>query len=103
MAGVAGKSGRKSKAEEMGLVALLDKCFSKRRRTACLKKLAEDAESDEFHIRHEARKLLLAYTFGKPVEKQQQVGERVLRIVNDSGLGRDNDNAAVATSETSDD
>jgi len=68
-------SGRKSKAEELGLVALLDKCFDKQARERCLLKLAEDCESIEFPVRHESRKLLLAYTFGKPTEKHEHGGE----------------------------
>jgi hypothetical protein len=66
--GKKGRSGRKSKAEELGLVALLDKCWSEAARERCLKKLAEDCESNEFQVRNESRKLLMAYTFGKPKE-----------------------------------
>lgn len=69
--GKKGRSGRKSKAEEMGLTALLDKCFTKADREDCIKKLAQDSKSDDFHTRHEARKLLFAYTFGKPAEKHE--------------------------------
>jgi hypothetical protein len=75
MPGVKGKSGRKTKAQELGLIALLDRCFTKAAREACIEKLAEDCDSDEFHIRHESRKLLLAYTFGKPHESVQHLGE----------------------------
>jgi len=69
--GKKGRSGRKSKAEELGLVALLNKCWSRSSREACIKKLAEDAESTEFPVRHESRKLLMAYCFGKPTEKHE--------------------------------
>lgn len=65
------KAGRKSKAEEMGLKALLDKCWSRQSREACVKKLAEDCESSDFQTRNESRKLLMAYTFGKPTEKHE--------------------------------
>lgn len=65
------KAGRKSKAEEMGLKALLDKCWSPQARAKCIKKLAEDCESSEFQVRNESRKLLMAYTFGKPTEKHE--------------------------------
>ena len=68
-------SGRKSKAEEMGLVALLDKCFTQKDRESCIQKLAEDCQSEDFHERNESRKLLLAYTFGKPTEKHEHSGE----------------------------
>lgn len=69
--GKKGRSGRRPKAEEMGLVALLDKCFTPADREKCIKKLAEDCQSDDFHERNESRKLLLAYTFGKPTEKHE--------------------------------
>lgn len=69
--GKKGRSGRKSKAEEMGLVALLNRCFTERDRENCIKQLALDCDSAEFSVRHESRKLLLAYTFGKPTEKHQ--------------------------------
>lgn len=65
------KAGRKSKAEEMGLKALLDKCWSRQSREKCILKLAEDCESADFHERNESRKLLMAYTFGKPTEKHE--------------------------------
>lgn len=72
--GQKGKSGRKSKAEELGLVATLDKCFTKADREDCIQKLVEDCKSDNFAERHEARKLLLAYTFGRPTEKHEHGG-----------------------------
>lgn len=86
---MAGKRpGRKSKAEEMGLKALLDKCWSRQSREKCIQKLAEDAESEEFVIRNESRKLLMAYTFGKPTEKHEIGGEGggpiTLKVVYDS-------------------
>jgi len=74
MPGVKGKSGRKTRAEELGLQALLDKCWTPDARKRCLAKLAEDCESEEFQIRNESRKLLLAYTFGKPTEKHEHGG-----------------------------
>lgn len=73
--GQKGKSGRKSKAEELGLAGLLDKCFTQADRETCIKKLAEDCNSTEFHVRQESRKLLLAYTFGKPRESVEHLGE----------------------------
>lgn len=69
--GKKGRSGRKSKAEELGLVALLNKCWTVEARKRCLDRLAEDCESIEFQVRHEARKLLMAYTFGKPTERHE--------------------------------
>lgn len=73
--GKKGRSGRKSKAEELGLVALLNKCFTEAARKRCLIQLAKDCESKDFHERNESRKLLLAYTFGKPTEKHEHGGE----------------------------
>lgn len=67
-------SGRKSKAEEMGLAALLDKCFTTEMRQRCFGQLALDCLSDDFHERNESRKLLLAYTFGKPRESVEHSG-----------------------------
>lgn len=68
-------AGRKSKAQELGLIALLDKCFTKADRESCIEKLAEDCKSDDFHVRQESRKLLLSYTFGKPRESVEHLGE----------------------------
>jgi hypothetical protein len=62
-------AGRKSKAEELGLQKLLDKCWTQAERRACIKKLAQDAKSKDFKERSESRKLLLAYAFGKPKER----------------------------------
>lgn len=71
MAGVKGKSGgarpaagRKSKAEEMGLSALLDKCWTVAAREKCIRSLAQKATKGEI----EAIKLLMSYAFGKPRE-----------------------------------
>jgi len=62
--GKKGRSGRKSKAEEMGLQALLDKCWASKDREACIKKLAKMALTGDIA----AIKLLMEYTFGKPVQ-----------------------------------
>lgn len=70
--GKKGHSGRKSKAEELGLERLLHECWTPAERRACIKKLAKDAKSQDFKERHEARKLLLAYAFGRPKETQDQ-------------------------------
>ena len=67
-------SGRKSRAEELGLVATLEKCFSVEDREECIRKLALDCRSEDFHTRHESRKLLLAYTYGKPKEQIEHAG-----------------------------
>lgn len=88
MAGIKGRSGRKTRAEELGLKALLDKCWTVKAREACIQKLAEDCESSEFTVRNESRKLLLAYTFGKPTEKHElggpDGGPAILKVIYDS-------------------
>ena len=68
-------AGRKTKAEELGLAALIDSVWSIPKQKKVLKLLAEDAESLDFNQRHEARKLLLAYKFGKPTEKHELTGK----------------------------
>lgn len=97
--GKKGRSGRKSRAEELGLQALLDQCFTPEARAACIRKLAEDCEASDFHQRHESRKLLLAYAFGKPTEKHEHSGEGggpiTLKVIYASP--RTNDNAASPT------
>lgn len=66
-------AGRKSKAEELGLVALLDECFTVEERKKVIRVLVEAAtRAPLFNI--EAAKLLLAYTYGKPVDKQEHTG-----------------------------
>lgn len=72
-------AGRKTKAEELGLAALLEKCFTEKDREACVKKLVKDAKNKDFHVRQESRKLLLAYAFGKPAQTIEMPGiEEVL-------------------------
>jgi hypothetical protein len=58
----------------MGLQALLDKCWTVEDREKCILKLAQDTRSNVFSVRHEARKLLMAYTFGKPTETHEHTG-----------------------------
>jgi len=67
--GKKGRSGRKSKAEEMGLVALLNKCWTRKDREDCITKLAEAAKDPLSSDRMDACKLLMSYSFGKPTEK----------------------------------
>ena len=73
--GKKGRSGRKSKAEEMGLVALLDKCWTKKDREDCITKLALTAKDPLANDRMDACKLLMSYAFGKPKEQVAHVGE----------------------------
>lgn len=75
MPGVKGKSGRKSKAEEMGLVALLNKCWTKKDREACILKLAQSASDPSSGDRMDAVKLLMSYTYGKPKESVEHSGK----------------------------
>jgi len=68
-------AGRKSRVVEQDLNALLDKCVPAKDRESIVRKLAEDALSVSFRVRNEARKLLLAYMFGKPVDRVELEGE----------------------------
>jgi len=61
-------AGRKTKAEILGLAELIDESWPLDEQKKVLAKLANDCISADFHTRHEARKLLLAYKFGKPKE-----------------------------------
>lgn len=63
-------AGRRTKADADDLRDLLKKCAPKSKREAMLRKLVEDSAHVSFKIRHEARKLLLAYLYGKPVENR---------------------------------
>lgn len=69
--GAKGRSGRKSKAAELGLQALLDECWDQTQRKDCIKNLAKNAKTGDM----ESLKLLLAYTYGKPVDRKEIKGE----------------------------
>ena len=68
--GHSGNPGGKPGQARQDLNALLDEHFKPARRKKVLEKLITDAELGN----HEARVLLLAYTFGKPVERQEISG-----------------------------
>lgn len=68
-------AGRKTKEFEQDLNSLLKRCISGEQRAEILKKLAEDAAHVSFKIRHESRKLLLSYLYGKPVDRIEVAGE----------------------------
>lgn len=68
--GQSGNPGGRPSAPRQELSALLDEHFKPARRKKVLEKLIDDAESGN----HEARVLLLAYTYGKPVERQEISG-----------------------------
>jgi hypothetical protein len=83
--GKPGRSGRKSKAVELGLKALLDECWTVTARKQCLKALARKANGGEM----EAIKLLFAYTFGKPTEtKVHEIGDKSKPIIREIILER---------------
>lgn len=92
MAGVKGKggkkgaSGRKSKAEEMGLKALLDKCWTEADREACVKALAKSARNPLSSDFMDASKLLMGYAFGKPTEHKDITsnGESIAQPIADA-------------------
>jgi hypothetical protein len=74
--GKKGRSGRKSKAVEMGLVPLLDAAFPQKDREAVLANLASIAKSSsDPKAAVSAASLLLGYTFGKPTEKHEHGGK----------------------------
>jgi hypothetical protein len=70
MSGKAGRSGRKSKAEELGLQELLDTCWPLADRGTAIKKLA--ALSNRGNL--QALQILMAYTYGKPKERHEITG-----------------------------
>ena len=63
-------SGRKSKASMMGLLALLDKCWTPDDREACVVKLSALARQGDM----DATKLLFNYAFGRPKEIKEHSG-----------------------------
>lgn len=72
--GQSGNPGGRPSPARQALEALLDECFPAAKRKKLLKLLVEDATSDEYERRKEARPLLLAYTFGKPIERKEVSG-----------------------------
>lgn len=65
------KRGRKSKAEELGLEKLLDECWTEQERRDTLKKLVSLANRGNMS----AIQLLMAYTYGKPLERHEVSGK----------------------------
>jgi chromosome segregation and condensation protein ScpB len=63
-------SGRKSKAEELGLAQLLDRCWTTADREACIERLAAQARQGEY----EATKILMSYAYGKPIDRKEISG-----------------------------
>lgn len=72
--GQSGNPGGKPGKARQQLEALLDECFPLAKRKKLVKLLVDDATSDDYEKRKEARPLLMAYTFGKPIERQEVSG-----------------------------
>lgn len=68
--GQSGNPGGRPSEARQELQALLDKRFTPSKRAKVLDKLIEDAIAGQ----HDARVLLLAYTYGKPIERQELTG-----------------------------
>lgn len=85
--GKKGKSGRKSKADELGVVALLDKCWKPKDREAVIQNLVIIACNGDPKAAVSASSLLLAYAYGKPTERHEVSGKdggpMTLRVVYD--------------------
>jgi hypothetical protein len=64
-------AGRKSKAEEMGLKALLNECWTVSDRKEAVKALAARAKQGDLA----AITLLMQYAFGKPKEQIEHTGK----------------------------
>lgn len=73
--GQSGNPGGRPSEPRQQLQALLDKHFPISKRKKLIELLVEDATSDDYDRRKEARPLLMAYTFGKPIERQEVTGE----------------------------
>jgi hypothetical protein len=68
--GQSGNPGGKPGPARQELNALLDRVFTTPKRKKVLEKLISDAEAGD----HEARTLLLAYTYGRPTERREITG-----------------------------
>jgi hypothetical protein len=72
--GQSGNPGGRPSKRRKELDELLAAEFTDAKRRAVIRALIDDATSDLFEVRHEARKTLLAYAFGKPVERKEISG-----------------------------
>src|SRR5688572_33200635 len=72
--GAKGRSGRKSKAEEMGLASLLETAFTIQDRQDVFANLIRIAKGHDDKAAVSATSLLLGYAFGKPTEKHEHSG-----------------------------
>ena len=88
MPGVKGRSGRKTKANELGVVALLDKCWKPKDRELVIQNLVIIACNGDPKAAVSASSLLLAYAYGKPTEKHELSGKdggpMIVKVVYDS-------------------
>jgi hypothetical protein len=85
--GKKGRSGRKSKAEEMGLTSLLKSAFTLKDRKDVIQNLLRIARGQDDKAAVSAASLLLGYAFGKPTEKHEHSGQNgepiTVRVVYD--------------------
>lgn len=98
MAGKVGRSGRKSRADELGLQSLLDRAWPESKRIKFFSELAKLAETPRTPQGMEAGKLLAAYTYGKPTEKHELTGANggavVFKVVRDARVSDTSEDAA---------
>lgn len=73
--GAKGRSGRKSRAEELGLQSLLENAFTLQDRQDIFQNLTRIAKGDDAKAAVSAAQLLFGYAFGKPTEKHVLSGE----------------------------
>jgi len=73
--GQKGRSGRKSKAEGLGIQSLLDKAFTQEDRKLVIENLAAIAKGNDAKAAVSAASLLLGYAYGKPTEKHEHGGK----------------------------
>lgn len=99
--GQSGNPGGRPSEARAQLSALLDDQFPLTKRKKLIKLLVEDAISDDYERRKEARPLLLAYTFGKPTEYKELSGPEgsaipleIVRIDYRNGLTETEDGSA---------
>jgi hypothetical protein len=84
--GKKGRSGRRPRSVEQDLSRLLEECVSPEKWRSILSKLGDDAESPSFRIRNESRKVLMAYQFGKPIERHEVEGDVNLNLADPNEL-----------------
>jgi len=75
MPGVKGKSGRKTKAQEIGLTKLLESSFTLKDRQEVIGNLCAIAKGQDPKAAVSAASLLFGYAYGKPTEKHEHSGE----------------------------